>query len=86
MLGSVVFRYAIATGRAESDPTGALRGAIKANKPKHQSAITDERNFGDLLRAIDAYEGRGEGVKVALQLMALLYPRPGELRQAEWKE
>lgn len=81
-----VFRYAIATGRAESDPTGALRGAIKANKPKHQSAIIDGKNFGDLLRAIDAYEGRGEGVKVALQLMALLYPRPGELRQAEWKE
>ncbi len=81
-----VFRYAIATGRAESDPTGALRGAIKANKPKHQSAIIDERAFGDLLRAIDAYEGRGEGVKVALQLMALLYPRPGELRQAEWNE
>ncbi|WP_312224079.1 tyrosine-type recombinase/integrase [Rhizobium rhizoryzae] len=81
-----VFRYAIATGRAESDPTGALRGAIKANKPRHQSAITDANRFGDLLRAIDAYEGRGEGVKVALQLMALLYPRPGELRQAEWKE
>lgn len=81
-----VFRYAIATARAESDPTGALRGAIKAHKPKHQSAITDGKGFGDLLRAIDAYEGRGPSVKVALQLMALLYPRPGELRQAEWKE
>lgn len=81
-----VFRYAIATARAESDPTGALRGAIKAHKAKHQSAITDTKGFGDLLRAIDAYEGRGPGVKAAMQLMALLYPRPGELRQAEWKE
>lgn len=81
-----VFRYAIATARAEGDPTGALRGAIKAHKARHQSAITDAKRFGDLLRAIEAYEGRGPGVKVALQLMALLYPRPGELRQAEWKE
>ncbi|MBB4279311.1 tyrosine-type recombinase/integrase [Rhizobium mongolense] len=81
-----VFRYAIATARAESDPTSALRGAIKAHKAKHQSAITDAKAFGDLLRAIDAYEGRGPGVKAALQLMALLYARPGELRQAEWKE
>ena len=80
-----VFRYAIATARAENDPTYGLRGALIAPVVTHRSAITDRKAFGGLLRAIWDYDGMPE-TRAALQLMALLYPRPGELRQAEWAE
>lgn len=80
-----VFRYAIATSRAENDPTGALRGALITPTVTHRAAITKRDAFGGLLRAIWAYEGTPE-TKAALQLMALLYPRPGELRMAHWVE
>lgn len=80
-----VFRYAIATARAENDPTGALRGALIAPTVTHRPAITNRDAFGGLLRAIWAYDGTAE-TKAALQLMALLYPRPGELRLAHWSE
>lgn len=80
-----VFRYAIATARAENDPTFALRGALTTPKVTHRAAITNEKAFGGLLRAIDGFEGQA-ATKAALQLMALLFPRPGELREAEWTE
>jgi integrase len=80
-----VFRYAIATGRAVNDPTHALRGALIAKRPQHRAAITESDGFGALLRAIDGFEGQPTTV-AALKLMALLFPRPGELRQALWKE
>ncbi|MEP9370611.1 integrase arm-type DNA-binding domain-containing protein [Mesorhizobium sp. KR1-2] len=80
-----VFRYAIATARAESDPTLALRGALTAPTVTHRAAILDKKAFGGLLRAIWTYDGQPE-TKAALQLLTYLYPRPGELRQAEWKE
>jgi integrase len=80
-----VFRYAIATARAEHDPTIALRDALIAYKEKPRPAITDAKRFGGLLRAIDGYEGHVP-TRVALKLMALLFPRPGELRKALWKE
>ncbi len=80
-----VFRYAIATARAENDPTYALRGALQSLKPTHRAAITDAKEFGGLLRAIAAFQGQPT-TTAALQLMALLFPRPGELRLAEWKE
>jgi integrase len=82
-----VFRYAIATARATNDPTLALHGAI-ASKDKNKvnrPAITDPVAFGGLLRAIDSYLGQPT-TKAALQLMALLACRPGELRQAKWVE
>lgn len=82
---SQVFRYAIATARAENDPTFGLRGAIIAPKVTHQAAITDWANFTKLLKSIWTYSGTPETC-AALKLMALLYPRPGELRQAEWSE
>ena len=81
----LVFRYAIATGRAENDPTFGLRGALVAPKVKHRAAFTDWDRFGGLLRMIWKYEGASE-TRLGLQLLALLYPRPGELRQAEWTE
>lgn len=80
-----VFRYAIATARAETDPTSALRGALIAPKTKHRAAVTDRAAFGAMLRAIDGYDGQPV-TKYALQLMALLFPRPGELRMAAWGE
>lgn len=80
-----VFRYAIATARAENDPTFGLKGALTAPVVTHRAALTDKKAFGGLLRAVWEYEGMAE-TRAALQLMALLYPRPGELRQAEWSE
>jgi len=83
-IGSV-FRYAIATARAENDPTVALRGALVAPKVAHRAAITERKALGGLLRAIDDFEGQPT-TRAALQLLILLFPRPGELRAAEWRE
>jgi len=80
-----VFRYAVATGRAERDPSVDLRGAIPPPKVKHHAAITDPKEVALLLRALDGYQG-GFVVKCALRLAPLLFVRPGELRHAEWSE
>lgn len=80
-----VFRYAVATGRAESDPSRDLRGALTPWKPVHYPTLTDAREIGRLLRDIDAYEG-GFITKCAMKLSPLLFVRPGELRRAEWAE
>ena len=80
-----VFRFAIASGRAKADPTYALRGALVSHQTKHRAAIVDRKAFGALLRAIDGFDGQITTI-AALQLMALLFPRPGELRAAEWEE
>jgi integrase len=80
-----VFRYAIATGRAERDPSGDLKGAIPPTKTKHHASITDPLEIGKLLRAIDGYSG-GLIVRCALRIAPMVFVRPGELRQAEWSE
>ena len=80
-----VFRYAVATGRAERDPTGDLRGALPPPKEKHHASIIEPKRIGALLRAIDAYEGFF-ATKCALRLAPLVFVRPGELRQAQWSE
>lgn len=80
-----VFRYAVATGRAERDPSRDLKGALPPSEKRHLAAITDPKEVGPLLRAIDGYEGSSI-VKWALQLAPLVFVRPGELRQAEWTE
>lgn len=80
-----VFRYAIATGRAERDPTPDLRGALKPVLVQHMAAITDPKRVGDLLRAIESYKGMPI-TRAALQLAPLVFVRPGELRKAEWIE
>ncbi len=80
-----VFRYAIATGRAERDPSADLRGALTPWKAVHYASITDPQKVGDLLRTMDAYPAR-EVVHAALLLAPLLLVRPGELRGAEWAE
>lgn len=81
-----VFRYAVATGRAERDPTGDLRGALPpVKKDKHFAAITEPKKVGELMRDIDGYQG-SYIVKSAFKLSPLLFVRPGELRKMEWKD
>lgn len=80
-----VFRYAIATGRAERDPSADLRGALTAPKVKHRAAITEPAAIGAILRAIEGYDGHPV-IRAALRLAPLVFVRPGELRYAEWSE
>ncbi len=80
-----VFRYAIATGRGERDPSADLKGALTPVKPKSMAAITDPKKIGSLLRAIDGYDGQIMTM-CALRLAPLTFVRPGELRHAEWLE
>jgi integrase len=80
-----VFRYAVATGRAVRDPTPDLRGALPPAKGGHFPAVTDPAKVGELLRAIDGYQGTLP-VRCALLLAPLVFVRPGELRHAEWAD
>lgn len=80
-----VFRYAVATGRLDRDPTAALRGALKTAKNRHYASITDPAKIGELLRAIDGYTGQLTTL-CALKFAPLVFTRPGELRKAEWSE
>ncbi|MCU7808554.1 MAG: tyrosine-type recombinase/integrase [Candidatus Thiodiazotropha sp. (ex Semelilucina semeliformis)] len=80
-----IFRYAVATGRAERDPSADLKGALPPTRQKHHASITEPVKIGELLRAIDGYEGSFV-TRCALQLASLTFVRPGELRHAEWSE
>lgn len=84
-LSGRVFRYAVATARLASDPSRDLRGALTAPQPKHYGAIIEPQRAGELLRAIDGYEGQAV-TKLAMQLSPHVFVRPGELRHAEWSE
>lgn len=80
-----VFRYAVASARAENDPTFALQGALIRPTVTPRAAITDPGELGALLRAIESYEGQ-PATHAALRLIPILFPRPGELRLARWEE
>jgi len=80
-----IFRYAIASDKAENDPTVNLKGSLKPVPTRHHAAITEPENISGLLRAIDRYRGTFV-VKCTLQLAPLFFVRPGELRHAEWDE
>ncbi len=80
-----VIRYAVATGRALRDPSGDLRGALAPVKGEHFAAITDPKRVGELLRALDSYQGTLT-VQCALRLAPLVFVRPGELRHARWAD
>lgn len=80
-----VFRYAIATGRAQRDTAADLRGSLPPVKEKHHASITDPKAIGELLRDIEGYQGAFV-TKYALRLAPLVFLRPGELRKAEWAE
>ena len=85
-LASRVWRYAVATGRAERDITTDLRGALAAVKARNFAAIVEPARVGELLRAIHGYQGHGIVTGFALKLAPLVFVRPGELRAAEWSE
>lgn len=81
-----VFRYAVATGRAERDPSGDLRGALPpVGEKKHFAAVTEPKQVAELLRTLDGYEGTLI-VRNALRLAPLVFVRPGELRKANWAD
>lgn len=81
-----VFRYAVAVGRAQSDPTAALRGALPPTRPRHMAAPADSpAKVGELLRAADSFRG-GPVVAAALRLLPLVFVRPGELRTMRWAD
>ena len=80
-----MIRYAIATGRAERDPTADLRGALAPVTVTNRAAITEPREVAQLLRALHGYDGHPV-VEAALKLAPLVFVRPGELRAAEWSE
>ena len=83
-LCSQIFRYAVVTGRAKRDPTADLRGAIMPVPKRHHAAVTEPKQVGQLMRAIDAYPGIT--VRYAMQLTALTFVRSAELRHVEWGE
>jgi integrase len=81
----MVFRYAIATGRADRDPSADLRGALTAHRSVPRPAIVEPDRIAEMLRAIDGYTGMPSTV-AALRLLPLVFLRPGELRQARWDQ
>lgn len=82
---SQVMCYAVATGRAEADPTTSLKGALKSAEVKHMASVTDPAKVGELLRAFDAFTGTPT-VRAALMLAPYVFTRIGELRQMKWAD
>jgi len=82
---SSVFRYAIATGRAERDPAADLQGAIPPSQTKHHASITEPKAIGGLIRSVREYQGSFI-TGCALRLAPYVFVRPVELRKAEWSE
>lgn len=80
-----VFRYGFATLRTDHNPADILRGALTVPQVKHHAAIVEPTKVGELLRAIEDYNGRPETL-FALKLAPHVFLRPGELRQAKWEE
>ncbi len=81
---SIVFRFGIASGYCTRDPAADLKGALTSAKVTPRSAVTDPVEVGELLRAIDGY--KTPMLRLALQLLALTFVRPGEMCGAEWSE
>jgi len=82
---SRVFRYAIATGRCERDPAGDLADALVQKTVEHHAALFDPKEIGGLMRAIGGYTGEVV-TRIAMQMQAHTFVRPGNLRTAEWKD
>lgn len=85
MLAGQVFRYAIATGRAERNPVPDLKGALSQPEGRHFASVTDPAAVGPMLRALYGYPGT-PAVAAALKLAPLVFVRPGELRHARWED
>jgi len=78
-----VFRYGIQTGRARSNPAADLKDAFKTHTVRHAAALVDPTRVGELMRAVDGYQGHPV-TRAALKLSALLFQRPGNMRALEW--
>ena len=85
MLSGQIFRFAVASGIINIDPTQTLKGALPPAIIKHRASITDPARITKLLRDLDSYDGHVV-VRYALKLTPMLFVRPGELRHAEWSE
>jgi integrase len=81
----LIMRFAVASGLADMDPLPSLRGSLKSHKTKHLAAVTDPKQVGRLLRAIDSYTGSFV-VSCALKIAPYVFVRPGELRHARWAD
>lgn len=79
-----VFRFGIQTGRCDRNPAVDVTGALKPVPTTHMAAVLDPKRVGELLRAIDDYRGQPT-TRVSLALSALLFQRPGNIRQLEWE-
>lgn len=80
-----IFRFAVASGKATGDPTTALKGALSTVKQEHYAALTDPKEYADLLRSIDEYRGEVT-TKVAMQMLSYTFQRTQEVRFAEWSQ
>lgn len=80
-----VFRYGIATGRCERNPAPDLHGALVPIEVKHMAAVLEPKAAGELMRSIAAYAGQPV-TRAALQLAALLFQRPGNIRMMRWAD
>jgi len=80
-----VFRHGIATGRCERNPAPDLHGALVPITVKHMAAVLEPQKAGELMRAITTYSGQ-PSTRAALQLSALLFQRPGNIRQMKWED
>ena len=84
-LAGQVFRYAIATGRAERNPAADLLGALSQPQGEHFASVTEPAQVAPLLRALHGYAGTPVAI-AALKLAPLVFVRPGELRRARWTD
>jgi hypothetical protein len=80
-----VFRYGVQTGRCERNPAPDLHGALAPISVKHMAAVLEPAKAGELMRAIGAYAGQPV-TRTALELSALLFQRPGNIRQMRWAD
>jgi integrase len=80
-----VFRYAVACGITDNDPTYALKDALIKPTVTHRAAITDKKSLGELLHHLDDYSGHIE-TAIAMRLLIQFACRPCEIREAKWEE
>jgi integrase len=85
-LCGAVFKYGVATGKAERNPAADLAGALPTPKVKHRPALTTPREFGQFLRDLKAFESADPLTLVATRLALLTFVRSQELRLGQWAE
>lgn len=79
-----IFRYAIASGKAVSNPTSDLKGALKTTPVTHYKHLS-EHELPEFIQRLNEFDG-SEHVKLAIKFLMLTFVRTGELRGALWEE